>query len=269
MNFQPSSHHIPFGGRAIGVIPARCASTRFPDKPLALINGVPLVCWTLSRARRAGALQDVFVAAEDPQIVEAVCQWGGKATLVQGNFRSGSDRVAEAVRSIDAPAIVNIQSDEPLISPADIDEALRLLENHPEFGVATLVRPILRVEEYLDPNCVKAVMDENGRCLYFSRSPIPALHRQGLNSGLADDAPCRAHIGLYCYRRTALQRFAGLPRSPLEECEGLEQLRFLEFEGIIGALEVKNDSPNINTPDDLNRVEQYITEHGIEFSLIP
>ena len=265
MSSELSRKNIPLGGKAIGVIPARCASTRFPDKPLALINGIPMVCWTLGHASRALSLREVFVAAEDEQIVEAVQQGGREAKLVKGEFRSGSDRVAEAVRDCDAPIIVNIQADEPLINPADIDAAVLLLVAHPEFEVTTLVRPISNMEEYLDPNCVKVVMDHRNRCLYFSRSPVPAHQKKPRSSELAADIPFRGHVGIYCFRQDALQRFSRLPRSSLEECEGLEQLRFLEFGGVIGATEVRETGPGVNTPEDLRRAEQFITEHGIEF----
>ena len=260
--------NVPFGGEAIGIIPARCASIRFPDKPLALINGIPMICWTLHRASQSSSLSDVFVAAEDEEIVEAVQKYGGKARIIKGNFKSGSDRVASAARDFNAPAIVNIQADEPLIDPATIDEALRLLEKHPEFGITTGVVAISSKEEYLDPNCVKVVMDSKNRCLYFSRSPIPYQHRKQDGSGVPTDMPLLRHIGLYCFRRSALERYAELPPSVLEGCEGLEQLRYLESGGMIGAVEARAIGPGVDTIEDLHRVEEYINRKGIIFDQI-
>jgi len=258
-----SDRRIPFDGQAIGVIPARLASTRFPDKPLALIHNVPMVCWTLKRASQSQSLREVFVAAEDEAIVEEVQKRGGKARLVKGDFRSGSDRVARAVRGLDVPAVVNIQADEPLIEPAVIDQALALLESRLDFEVTTAVRPIKHLEEYLDPNCVKVVMDRQGRCLYFSRAPLPAQRHKSLHGELPQGTLFRKHIGLYCFRRIALQRFTDLPESRLESCESLEQLRILEFGGTIGAVETSEITPSIDSPQDLLALERHISEHNI------
>jgi len=234
MNLELDRGRIPFGGEAVGVIPARCASTRFPDKPLALIAGIPMICWTLKNAGQAASFKEVFVVAEDQVIVDAVHKWGGKARLVRGSFRTGSDRVAEAVKGSDAPAVVNIQADEPFIDAAGIDEALGLLEDHPDFGITTIIRPISSVEDYHNPNSVKVVQ----------------------------------HIGIYCYRRSALDYFARLPSSPLEKLESLEQLRFLESGGLIGAVKVKAAGPSVNAIEDLRLAERFIRENNINFDLM-
>jgi len=268
MNLELDRGRIPFGGEAVGVIPARCASTRFPDKPLALIAGIPMICWTLKSAGQAASFKEVFVAAEDQVIVDAVHKWGGKAKLVCGSFRTGSDRVAEAVKGSDAPAVVNIQADEPFIDAAGIDEALGLLEDHPDFGITTIIRPISSVEDYHNPNSVKVVLDDRQRCLYFSRSPIPAIHGKSIGLKLPQDAPIYQHIGIYCYRRSALDYFARLPSSPLEKLESLEQLRFLESGGLIGAVKVKAAGPSVNAIEDLRLAERFIRENNINFDLM-
>jgi len=225
-----------------------------------------MICWTLRRAGQAQSLRDVFVAAEDEEIVDAVTQWGGKARLVKGNFRSGSDRVARAVRDLEALAVVNIQADEPLIEPSVIDRALRLLEARPEFHVTTAVRPILRAEDYRDPQCVKVIMNREGQCLYFSRAPIPAQQQKPPRAELPEGVPFRKHIGLYCFRRSALNKFCELPESALERSEGLEQLRLLEFGASIGAVEVPEGAPSVNTPGDLLALERHIKEHQLQFA---
>jgi len=253
----------PFGGQAVGIIPARAASTRFPNKPLALIHGLPMVVWTLRRAAKCSALREVFVAAEDEAIVEAVLRHGGQARLVRGDFAAGSDRVAAAARNLDAPAVVNIQADEPLIEPAAIEAALALLERRPEFGLTTVVRPLTGPEEYADPNCVKAVLDGTGRCLYFSRSPLPALRHRPSPPALPPGIPFYRHVGLYCFRRTALDQFTELPPSPLERAESLEQLRWLEAGGAMGAVPMIEFAPGIDTPEDLLALERYLDQKGI------
>ncbi len=223
-----------------------------------------MVVWTWRRSVQATSLKEVFVAAEDEEIVREVVKCGGEARLVKGNYRTGSDRVAAAVKSLKAPAVVNIQADTPLIEPEAINAALSLLEQRPEFEVTTAVRPIKSLAEYQDPNCVKVVMDHDDRCLYFSRAAIPAIRDKARAAELLTQIPVRKHVGLYCFRREALERFCNLPESSLEKSEGLEQLRILEFGGSIGAVELWESSPGVDTPEDLLAVERYITEKGIK-----
>jgi 3-deoxy-manno-octulosonate cytidylyltransferase (CMP-KDO synthetase) len=255
---------MAFNGQAIGVIPARLASTRFPNKPLALIHNLPMICWTLRSAARARSLREVFVAAQDEAIVAAVLKQGGAAKLIQGDFRSGSDRVAEAVRGLDVPAVVNIQADEPLIEGEEIDRALALLEARPEFAVTTVVRPMRNTDEYLNPNCVKAVLDQNSRCLYFSRAPVPAQKNPAWGQQLPEGFRFFKHIGIYCFRRMALQRFSQLPESALENCEGLEQLRLLEYGAAIGAVVSSSFAPAVDAPEDLLALEEHLRRKGSE-----
>jgi 3-deoxy-manno-octulosonate cytidylyltransferase (CMP-KDO synthetase) len=225
-----------------------------------------MICWTARRASQAKSLSEVIVAAEDQQIVDVVSRHGIKAILVQGEFQAGSDRVAAAVRGIEAPAVVNIQADEPLIEPEVIDAALELLEIRPEFGVTTAVRPIVLPEEYRDPNCVKVVLDNKDRCLYFSRAPIPALRKAPAELNLPANVPLWRHVGLYCFRREVLDAFSHLPPSPLETSEGLEQLRYLEAGGSIGAVRLMEAVPGVDTPEDLLAIERHINEHNISYT---
>ncbi|MBU0517629.1 3-deoxy-manno-octulosonate cytidylyltransferase [bacterium] len=262
MNANPSEK--AFNGEVIGVIPARLSSTRFPNKPLALIGGVPLVCWTWLNATRVKSLREVFVAAEDPEIVSAVTKFGGQAKLVQGRFSSGSDRIAAAVESLESAAVVNIQGDEPFVDPAAIDAALHLLQAREDFGITTLAKVIRGVEEYRNPNNVKLVMDRQNRCLYFSRSPIPACH-QAPEDGFPDNLKVWRHLGIYCYRREALSAYRKWAPSPLEISESLEQLRYLEHGGNIGAVEAVKAGPDINAPEDIESAENYIRTNHITF----
>jgi 3-deoxy-manno-octulosonate cytidylyltransferase (CMP-KDO synthetase) len=260
------SADAPFSGEAVGIIPARCASSRFPDKPLARIAGVPMICWTLKNASKAAGLREVFVAAEDEDIVRAVRDCGGEAMLVRGAFRSGSDRVAAAAKELDTEAVVNIQGDEPLISPSAIDDALRLLEKRPEFGITTIAQPFKETQGILDPNQVKVIVDRKQRCLYFSRAPIPHRHRSSAFSRAIEGGPFLHHIGIYCFRKSTLMEFSRLPESSLEEIEGLEQLRYLEYGGSIGAVVIVETGPSINTANDLRTAEAFIAEHNIKFA---
>ena len=225
-----------------------------------------MICWTIARASRALGLGDLFVAAEDPEIVAAVQKYGFKAELVRGDFKTGSDRIAFAARNSDAPVIVNIQADEPLIDPALIDQTLLLLEDHPEFDATTAVRPIYDYAEYINPNCVKAVLDRNQRCLLFSRSPLPAIRKTSPMKILPDKIPFYKHLGLYCFRRETLIKYSQTQESPLERCEGLEQLRILEWGGTIGAVVTTAAVPDVNSPEDLLAVQAYIKDHDIHYT---
>ena len=225
-----------------------------------------MICWTWKRACQAQSLSDVFVAAEDEEIVKVVRDYGGKAMRVSGDFRSGSDRVAAAVRGREVAAVVNIQADEPFIEPRIIDDALALLEERPDFDVTTAVRVISRLEEYIDPHCVKVVLDRNRRCLYFSRAPIPAQKSKTSAAELPAGIPFYRHIGLYSFRRQALERFSVLPESALERCEGLEQLRWLEAGATIGAVETHTALPAVDTPEDLLALDNHLTKLGIHYA---
>ncbi|MBE7939338.1 MULTISPECIES: 3-deoxy-manno-octulosonate cytidylyltransferase [Ramlibacter] len=240
------------------LIPARLASTRLPDKPLADIAGKPMVVRVAERAARSGAAR-VVVAADDARIVQACAAHGVQAVLTRADHASGSDRLAEACEQLGLDgrdAVVNVQGDEPLIEPALIDEVAALLAAHPDAAMSTAAHPIASVEDFLNPNIVKVVTDAAGLALYFSRAPMP-WWRDGYAGGvstLPDPAPLR-HVGIYGYRAGFLRSFPGLPPAPLERIEALEQLRAL-WHGHRIAVHVSTHAPGIgvDTPEDLARV---------------
>ena len=226
------------------LIPARMASTRLPGKPLADIAGRPMIAHVLDRATEAG-VGPVFVATDSDEIAAAVDRAGGKAVMTRADHASGSDRIFEAMEQIGAGAdiILNVQGDLPTIDPADIRAALDPLHD-PAVDIATLAAEIRRAEECVNPNVVKAVgtpvASGRLRALYFTRATAPY-----------GEGPLYHHIGLYAYRRTALERFVRLPPSPLERREKLEQLRALEAGMRIDVAIVTTVPLGVDTPDDL------------------
>ena len=240
--------------RVVVVIPARYASSRLPGKPLADINGKPMIQHVVERARMATLVNDVIVATDDQRIMDAVCAFGGTAVMTPADCPSGSDRIALVARGLTATEIiVNVQGDEPVIPPAMIDEAIAPLLKEKSLPVGTLVTRLRTTEELLDPNTVKAVLDRQGRCLYFSRSPIP-FGRDLTPAELIERSPVYRHIGMYVYRRDFLLRYAALEQTPLEQAEKLEQLRILEHGYAIHAAVTAHVSIAVDTPADLDRV---------------
>jgi 3-deoxy-manno-octulosonate cytidylyltransferase (CMP-KDO synthetase) len=240
------------------LIPARLASTRLPDKPLADIAGVPMVVRVAQRAEQSEAAQ-VVVAADSPRIADACSRHGVRAVLTRSDHPSGSDRLAEACELLglqDDDIVVNVQGDEPLIDPTLIDAVAHLLERRRDASMSTAAHPIASVEEFRNPNVVKAVLQSDGLALYFSRAPIP-WWRDGFAAGitaLPEPVPLR-HIGIYGYRAGFLRTFPRLPQAPVESCEALEQLRAL-WHGHRIAVHVTPDDPGagVDTPGDLERV---------------
>jgi 3-deoxy-manno-octulosonate cytidylyltransferase (CMP-KDO synthetase) len=242
------------------LVPARLASTRLPDKPLADIAGLPMVVRVAQRAAQSIALR-VVVAADDPSIVSACKEHGVEAILTRQDHPSGTDRLAEACEQLGLDGddiVVNVQGDEPLIDPALIDAVASALALHPEAAMSTAAHEIDSLDDFLNPNVVKAVLDARGNALYFSRAPIPwwrdgAVNR-ALPSALPTPAPLR-HIGIYGYRAGFVRKFPSLPPAPLEATEALEQLRAL-WHGHRIAVHVTHAAPGpgIDTPEDLARV---------------
>lgn len=209
------------------VIPARLGSTRLPGKLLLAETGKPLLQHTYEAAARVRGVDLVLVAAEDPEIVAVVQGFGGQACLT-GPQRTGTDRVAAAVRARPQfELVINVQGDEPEIEPSAIELVRDLLQEHPAAALATVATPLREREKYLDPSCVKVVCDAAGRALYFSRSPIPHLRDPQLDLQTAEPPLAFAHVGLYAYRRDFLLRLSELPSAPAEQAESLEQLRVL------------------------------------------
>ena len=244
------------------LIPARLASTRLPDKPLADIGGAPMVVRVAQRAARSGA-GAVWVAADDDRILDACRAHGVAALATRADHPSGSDRLAEACAALALPddaIVVNVQGDEPLIDPALVGRCAALLQQRGDCAVATAAHAISRVDEWLDPNVVKVVLDAQDRALTFSRAPLPwwrdaPRDAQGRPAALpAALAPLR-HIGLYAYRAGYLRGFPALPPAPLEQVEALEQLRVLWHGQRIAVLRAQAaPAPGVDTPQDLERV---------------
>ena len=241
------------------LIPARLASSRLPDKPLADIAGLPMVVRVAQAAGRSAARR-VVVAADSPAIVAACQAHGTQALLTRSDHPSGSDRLAEACELLGLDGddlVVNVQGDEPLIAPAMIDACAALLRQRPDCVMATVAHAIDDVAEFINPNVVKVVVDAAGRALYFSRAPIGWWRdgfAQGIHSLPTDPAPLR-HVGLYAYRAGFLRRFPTLAAAPLERLESLEQLRVLwHGERIAVHLSTQRPGPGVDTPDDLVRV---------------
>ena len=242
------------------LIPARLASTRLPNKPLADIAGLPMVVRVARRAAESGALR-VVVAADDDAIVSACRAHGIDVLLTRRHHASGSDRLAEACATLGldgADVVVNVQGDEPLIDPALIARCAALLDTHPECAVGTAAHAISELADFTNPNVVKLVLDAAGRALYFSRAPIP-WWRDGNAAGLTalpQPAPLR-HIGLYAYRAGFLRRFPTLAPSALEQLEALEQLRVLGHgERIAVHVAAQAPAAGVDTPEDLERVRR-------------
>ena len=236
-------------GSALIAIPARMASTRLPGKPLADIAGRPLVAHVLERALEAG-VGPVLVACCEPEVADAVRAAGGEAAMTNPDLPSGSDRIRAALDAFDPgrrfDRVVNLQGDLPTVPPGDIRAALALLDN-PEVDIGTVAAEIVREEERANPNVVKAVFGGDGRALYFTRATAPT-----------GPGPLFHHIGLYAWRRTALERFTALPPSPLEQREKLEQLRALEA-GMQVAVAVVDSVPlGVDTPADLARARELL-----------
>jgi 3-deoxy-manno-octulosonate cytidylyltransferase (CMP-KDO synthetase) len=240
--------------RTVILIPARYASTRLPGKPLLCETGKYLIQHVYERAcqSRAGL---VIVATDDERIVEAVRSFGGRVELTRSDHATGTDRIAEVARRVEADVIVNLQGDEPLVDPAALDLLPELLYRDPDADVSTLAVPISSEEQWRDPNCVKVVRDACGRALYFSRSPIPFV-RDGAPDFDADPPCFLQHLGLYAYRRRFLLSLAALVQDPLEELEKLEQLRVLALGRRIQVGVVRHAARGVDTPADYERFVQ-------------
>ena len=238
--------------RIAGVIPARLNSTRLPGKVLRQIAGRPMVEWVW-RAAVASSLMDPVVVATDSEQVALIChQRGIPALMTSPACASGSDRVREVARQIDADVYVNIQGDEPTLTP-DFFPPLLTLFHHPEVDVTTLAVSC-PPEDISNPNTVKVVTALDGRALYFSRSTIPFDRDKTSNTAY------RKHLGIYAYRKAALERFADLPPSPLEQTERLEQLRLLENGIALYVAEAPGDTIGVDTEGDLQGAEAILIQ---------
>jgi len=245
--------------KVICIIPARYDSTRFPGKPVADLCGKPLIRHVYERVLRAKTVSYAAVATDDERIFNVVRKFGGNAIMTSETHRSGTDRIAEAVAILGnkaADIVVNIQGDQPLFEPSQIDEVAKPLLDDPTIPMSTLIYKIVREEEITHPNAVKVVFDKDHFAIYFSRATIPYVRDK------ENKVSYYKHHGVYAYRKDFLDTFTKLPEGVLEKLEALEQLRVMENGYRIKVVETLYDSVEVDTPQELDRVRSLITEGG-------
>jgi len=238
--------------RIVAIIPARYGSSRFPGKPLASISGRPMIEHVYRRVSRCREISEVFAATDDRRILSCVEGFGGRAVMTGGAHASGTDRIAECADRLDlddGDVVVNVQGDQPLVDPAVLAEMIEPLLRDDSLPMSTLMVRIHDPAELSNPNHVKVVCDARGFALYFSRHPIPFCRDAGSNG------VHHKHLGLYAYRTAFLKTFAALPEGRLERAEKLEQLRALEHGYRIRVVKTARDSPEVDAPEDVERVE--------------
>lgn len=278
--FPEASGKTSQGPRIVAIIPARYQSSRLPGKPLAEIGGRPMIEHVYRRTAVLGA--ETIVATDDERIARAVERFGGVVRMTGSGHRTGTDRIAEVARDLDCDVVVNVQGDLPLLEPAMLIQLVHPLLSDASVTMSTLCRRA-SADEYANPNVVKVVVDQQWNALYFSRSPLPffrgradARHYDGRTVDERSHArpgadrpgivaagvspPVFKHIGLYAFRRDFLLTFAGLPQTPLELAESLEQLRALEHGYRIRTVETLHPTIEVDTPEDLERVRRQLAE---------
>lgn len=236
--------------KVIGIIPARYASTRFPGKPLAMINGKSMIQRVYEQASKSNA-DDIFVATDDARIYDHVESFYGKAIMTSPHHVSGTDRCLEATEKSELypDAVINIQGDEPMIDPSQINDVISLIKK-PGVDIATLAVPIADLSWLNDPNKVKVIRDINNKAIYFSRASIPYVK----NKSITHPFPHLKHLGIYGYRTQVLKSICALSPSSLEIAESLEQLRWLENGFSIHVGLTQRETPAIDTPEDLDKL---------------
>jgi len=246
--------------KSVAIIPSRYGSTRFQGKPIAILNGKPMIQYVYEGASKAKLIEYVLVATDDKRIFDVVKGFGGKAVMTRNDHSSGSDRIAEVARNLVFDIIVNIQGDEPMIHGEMVDDVIMLLDDS-RSSIGTLKKRIEDGDDLLNPNIVKVVTDREGFALYFSRSPIPFFRD---NFSRIQDTDCEKnmefykHIGIYSYRKDVLLQLASMPPGILEKAEKLEQLRALENNIRIKVKETLHESIGVDTYEDLKRVERWL-----------
>ncbi len=244
--------------KVLGVIPCRLESSRFPGKALSPIAGDPLIVHVLRRFSEAQSVDRVVVATDSDEVARIVTSAGGSVVMVTEECSCGTDRVAAAAASSTAEIVVNLQGDQPLIEPDDIDRVVALLSDG--FDITTMAYGEDDIDGYRSPDVVKVVRSAEGRALYFSRAPIPFLNTPEESSSRAAAGPGKRlylhHVGIYCFRRQALERFSSLATGRLEARENLEQLRALEDGMSIGVVVSERKTPSVDRPSDIALVER-------------
>ena len=253
MDMEETETHV------VAIIPARYHSNRFEGKPLALINGKPMIQHVVERAGRVELLTRVVVATDDIRIADVVRGFGGEVVMTASDHASGTDRLAEAAELLgidEQDVVVNIQGDQPLFVPEVVNQVAKPLLADPALPMSTLIYKIIRPEEISDPNHVKTVFDCHHNALYFSRSPIPFQR----NPEEPQQPTYYKHLGFYAYRKGFLLTFVALPEGEWERFEKLEQLRALEYGYTIRVTKTEYDSIEVDTPADAKRVEEYLRQ---------
>jgi len=239
--------------KTVGVIPARLGSTRFPAKVLANIDGKPLIRHVWEKAVLCKELDEVLIACDHEDVFKAAQSFKAQVVMTNPKHPSGSDRIAEAVKDLKVDIVVNIQGDEPFIDPKTIDALAVLLKQDAHTMVGTVIKEITSEEDFLNPNVVKCVVDNQGYALYFSRSPIPYYRHKNASVG----AKKYKHLGLYAYRKDFLMQYKDWPKGALESAEELEQLRILEHGINIKTTVTTSESIAVDTPQDLQKAKEW------------
>jgi 3-deoxy-manno-octulosonate cytidylyltransferase (CMP-KDO synthetase) len=243
--------------KAVGIIPARWGSTRFPGKALHPVAGKPLLRHVWERCRRAKKLQRVIIVTDDFRIAEAAFDWGAEVAMTSPNHASGTDRIAEVAAKLKPfTHIINIQGDEPLVDPKLIDRLVHELQRDKKLEMITAAHPFEDRDDAQSPHQVKVVVNQSGDALYFSRAPIPFFREA------SEQPKYFRHQGIYGYRRDLLLRFVRWKTSPLEQAEALEQLRALENGVRIRVVMTGSGSPGVDTPEDARVIERLLRSAG-------
>ncbi|MFH1505003.1 MAG: 3-deoxy-manno-octulosonate cytidylyltransferase [Candidatus Omnitrophota bacterium] len=265
----------------IGVVPARYASTRFSHKLLRSLGGKTLLQWTWEAASLAHTLDKLIIACDHPDVKKAAEEFGAQTVLTSSEHKSGTDRIAEAVRDIDTKIVINIQADEPLINSSVIDRLTQEMQSNPSLVMATAKKKIEQREEIIDPNVVKVVCDREDFAVYFSRLPMPYYRQDSVEPEKTNLPPaCRMltkpkplegvyykHLGIYAYTKDFLFTFKNLPCSSLEKAEKLEQLRAIGAGYKIKVIETQFDSIGVDTEEDFKQVEKILNKkYGLDSS---
>jgi 3-deoxy-manno-octulosonate cytidylyltransferase (CMP-KDO synthetase) len=242
--------------KSIIVIPARYDASRFPGKSLARIEGRPMIQWVWEAASRSRLTEQVVVATDDDRIADVAAKFGADVIMTRKSHRSGTDRMAEVADKIPAQLYINVQGDEPLLSPGAVDDLIRGMMESPRVPIGTLAHRIETEAEWRSPEVVKVTTNRHGEALYFSRSPLPFQRTFDARAKLL------RHVGIYAFRARALATFVSLKPSPLEIAESLEQLRALEYGLTIQVIETKYRCLGVDTPADLARVEAALRQQS-------
>jgi len=245
--------------KTIIVIPARYHSQRFPGKVLFPLMGKPVLQWVYESARKSKIADEIIIATEDKRVFDFANTIGAKCVITSKNCNSGSDRVWEASKNIKCDFIVNLQSDEPFIEYSVLRKAIDKIRQKKEYDIATACAPIKDLNDIENPNCVKVVMNNQGKAIYFSRSPVPYHHKL---SKLSLNIPYYKHCGFYIYRKKALEIFINSKETENENLERLEQLRSLDIGLNIVVVKVKNLGPAIDVPEDIKKAQEYFKKMG-------